>query len=237
MTVELPSTDDQENEYRYERKYVLAATHASNMLMRIKLHPNGFREKYSPRCVNNLYFDTLGHASFFDNVEGAGGRTKLRVRWYGDTLRRIDAPILEFKVKRGVVGTKRRFELPSFELTREQSVGKSVVAVLSKADLPPAVKSQLQFVEPTLLNRYHRRYFETSGGVFRLTVDDDLRYFDPRRRPSSVLNSVANPESRLIVELKYGHQNEMQAGTIANYLGLRVTKNSKYVQGMEQLAD
>ena len=103
MTVELPSTDDQENEYRYERKYVLAATHASNMLMRIKLHPNGFREKYSPRCVNNLYFDTLGHASFFDNVEGAGGRTKLRVRWYGDTLRRIDAPILEFKVKRGVV--------------------------------------------------------------------------------------------------------------------------------------
>jgi len=237
MTVELKSTDDQENQYRYERKYVLSAADLSDLVLRIKLHPNGFREKYSPRYVNNMYFDTLGHTSFFDNVEGVGGRTKLRVRWYGDLVGEIKEPVLEFKVKRGVVGTKRRIHLPSFEMPEELAVGKSVVTALSNAELPPGVMLQQKFIQPTLLNRYRRRYFETAGGVFRLTIDSDLRYFDPRRRPAVIASAAANPEPQLIVELKYNEQQEPEAGGVANYLGLRVTKNSKYVRGLEQLTE
>jgi hypothetical protein len=38
-------------------------------------------------------------------------RTKYRIRWYGKTIDIISNPVLELKIKKGLLGTKKKIEL------------------------------------------------------------------------------------------------------------------------------
>lgn len=223
-------TDDQEKTFRYERKFVLDASRLAEFRLQVKLHPAMFREAYPPRYVNNLYLDTLDRSSYFDNVEGMPERTKMRVRWYGELLGVVDRPFLEYKLKRGVVGTKRRYDLPTISLSTN-GVGRSIVAAMRTAELPASVRIQLPYIEPTLLNRYRREYFESARG-FRVTLDTELRSINPNGRVRA-----SDPQPEMIVELKYDRELELEARTLLSHFGLRVMKNSKYVVGLEYLAE
>jgi SPX domain protein involved in polyphosphate accumulation len=41
-----------------------------------------FKETFSPRVVNSIYFDTTVYHDVWDNINGFGNRKKIRIRWY-----------------------------------------------------------------------------------------------------------------------------------------------------------
>ena len=97
--------------FRYERKFLVEELMLPQVATLIKGHPRMFYAPYPPRYVNNLYLDTPDMVNYFDNVDGAMQRRKVRVRWYGEPFGEINRPMLEVKVKEGLVGTKH----PLFE--------------------------------------------------------------------------------------------------------------------------
>ncbi len=67
---------------RYERKYLVPHHCPKSIERLIKLHPYFFQEIYYPRVINNVYFDDRSLQNYFDNINGYGYRTKMRLRWY-----------------------------------------------------------------------------------------------------------------------------------------------------------
>ena len=67
------------NEYRLEKKFVYDQGDESFRSFII----NGmFKEKFSPRLVNSIYFDTPVYHDVWDNINGFANRKKIRIRWY-----------------------------------------------------------------------------------------------------------------------------------------------------------
>ena len=99
----------EDSNYRYERKYRVAEISYSELINIIYYSPFLFRKIYSQRTVNNIYLDNFDLRNYFDNVDGYSKRCKIRIRWYDDDNNKINAPQLEFKIKRGYVGIKKIF--------------------------------------------------------------------------------------------------------------------------------
>ena len=218
--------DQQEASYRYERKFILDTCSWADFQLQLKLHPACFRTTYPPRYVNNFYLDTLQLAAYFDNIEGTALRTKFRVRWYGAMLGAIESPFLELKRKQGLVGTKRRFDLPAFQVPSTAKLAENVGKSLRAAELPAEIRHDLAYLRPSLMNRYYREYYESANG-FRLTIDSQLQSFTAG---SSGLSRQMHRE--LIVELKYDCEHERESHEMVQHFRLRVSRNSKYVEGM-----
>lgn len=219
-----------DDQFRYERKFQVTSLFAEDAELIIRLLPSAFFEEFPPRYVNNIYFDSLGFQSFADNVDGISNRKKVRIRWYGEQFGHIERPVLEHKIKKNLLGTKRSYVLPPFELGPEFG-GDSAIRLVEEADVPEIVKEEMRGLVPTLLNRYFRKYFRSADGKYRLTLDVDMTY-----RKASRLNAfIAAPlkaEEAIIVEMKYSREEDELAPEISNSFPFRMTKNSKYVNGI-----
>ena len=219
--------------YRYERKFRVERLDAAQARRLVLRHPGLFHEPYPPRFINNLYLDTADLRSYHDNAAGAADRHKVRVRWYGDPLEHVDRPVLEFKVKRGLVGKKHSFPIPEFGL-RQGFDQRALGRLLQSAALPPAVRLHLRSLRVVLCNRYHRRYFVSSDGRFRITIDAQMAYY--RVKPHGGRFGAPFRDARpIIVELKYDRDADSAADRIANFFPFIVTRNSKYVTGIESV--
>jgi hypothetical protein len=86
-----------------------------------------------------------------------------------------------------------------------------------------------------LFNRYHRHYYATHDGTFRLTVDTQLVFYKANGRFGNQFAHHQENARGLIVELKYENEQEPQANRVAGYFPFRVTRNSKYVEGIERV--
>lgn len=219
--------------YRFERKFLVDQLDQHQVMGLIKRHPRMFYQPYPPRFVNNFYLDTADMVNYHDNVVGAANRRKVRVRWYGELMGLIESPVLEFKIKRGLAGTKRSHPLPGFVLERGFGTP-MVMRGLVAADLPYAVKSYLQTVDIVLLNSYHRRYYVSKDGVFRLTLDTGMAFYRISRL-GNALAHVQTDRRNVVVELKYGVDDDVSAYKVSSAFPFRVTKSSKYVQGIERV--
>ena len=93
--------------YRYERKFQSEGRSVGVVESLIRQNPVGFSPAFRPRQINNIYFDTPGLNCFHDNLRGVPNRWKFRVRWYGNNGNEISQPLLELKIKKGTVGTKK----------------------------------------------------------------------------------------------------------------------------------
>ena len=76
----------------------------------------------------------------------------------------------EVKKKSGLMGAKDSFPLPPFDLDEELRPT-DLVDVLAASDIPDWLRARCLFLEPTLLNRYRRKYFRSADGDYRITVD------------------------------------------------------------------
>ncbi len=219
--------------FRYERKFtadVIDAFHAEQIL---KLHPAFFSEIFNERYINNVYFDTPRFDFYYDNVEGKNERIKFRVRWYGDLFGKIERPILELKIKKSNVGIKKSYFLNSFEFTEDFNFEILNKIIQNSDDVPQDIKLKMQNLQPVLVNRYSRKYFSDITNEFRITIDKEVSFFDIKSGKFSVFSEVKDL-SNIVIELKYDKNLNEQATEIANYLPFRLTKNSKYVTGIEQ---
>ena len=219
------------NTYRYERKFVAMQSSRMKTEAVIKQNSAFFVSAFQARTVNNIYFDTPGLDCYFDNLFGNGQRWKARIRWYGDVFGIASSPILEFKLKKGFVGTKKSFRLPSFEIDKSEFNAQILKTIFENADLPVDVKEKLTGLQPVLLNTYLRSYFVTLNNRYRITVDTHLEFYN--LRPTwNHFQFKFSEQLKTVVELKYDQEWDNEAEKITNQFPFRLDKNSKFVAGM-----
>ena len=223
--------NDQSKELRHERKFLITDYSVVEVEQIIKFNPACFSEIHQQRAVNNIYFDSLDYDSYYRNVEGDTHRTKARIRWYGRLFGQIENAVLEFKIKRGLLGTKEYYLLNSFQLDENFSKQEIIVAINS---LPRNIQDFMLSMKPALLNTYNRKYFLSADKQFRLTIDKNLTFYNISYNNNTFLNKVNNYQS-VVLELKYNLDLDTKADEITKAFPFYMTKNSKYLQGVERV--
>ena len=217
--------------YRYERKFTVPDSYSFKEIeLYIKKNKNLFREVFHERQVNNIYFDTEGYNDYLDNVLGVSDRKKIRIRWYGDTFGKIEKPVLEIKIKKGLVGDKWSYKLNPFTLDNNFT-SQGIQEVLKNSNLPLPILESVKMVIPTLLNSYSRTYYLSADNRFRITLDFNLLYYKIDRRFNNFNLKPVKDENK-IVELKYGLEDDKDAQAVSTQFPFRLNKNSKYVNGV-----
>jgi len=232
-SIAAPGTPEPPIRYRYERKFLISELTTHEVESLVKLHPALFAQAYTPRYVNNIYFDCFALKNYCDTINGAADRVKVRIRWYGDLWPNAEKPVLEFKKKMGLLGAKESYSLPAFCL-REGFTSVVFAQTVASAQLPGVVKLQFSSMQPWLINRYRRQYYLSADHNFRVTLDTDMAYYDPhccspphRPRRLDALSTV--------LELKYAQDKDDLARDVAAAWPFRMTRNSKYINGIDSV--
>ncbi len=216
---------------RFERKYRTEAFHA-DIIQLLKGHPALFNEAFHERQINNIYFDSPGFENYYDNIEGRANRWKYRIRWYGETFRYVEDPVLEIKVKKGHMGYKHHYKLKPFTIGPGFSTNSLDLCVGDPTK--PYIDVLGRTLNATLLNTYKRRYFISADHRFRITIDYDQIFYKMNKFNNLFLNKVKLDRGNTVIELKYDNDHELQAKNIGKEIHFLLTKNSKYIEGIEK---
>ncbi len=219
------------SDYRFERKFVTSRYDHRGLEQLIRIHPAFFKEIYWERQVNNIYFDTHALRYYFDNVVGKSERRKVRIRWYGETSGIVEKPVLEFKIKSGALGKKESFDLAPIDLDLDLDFD-YFQNLFKVSKLPDVVLEELKVLKPKLLNKYTRRYYRSADHNYRFTVDFNLTYLD-FSKVSISLGLGKKDMQNTILELKYDQEHDDQASDITQHFPIRMSKSSKYVNGID----
>lgn len=215
---------------RYERKFVVNHHSQQGVEAKVRQNPAFFTEIFQPRFINNIYLDTHNLTFFHDNHSGKSQRKKIRIRWYGELTGLVKNPLLEYKMKDGFIGTKKIFPLRNFYFDDQFSI-ESLSEVFRTSDLSDDVLQDLAILEPTLVNRYCRKYFRSYDKRFRLTLDKEMSYYSISRQNNTLLRQMSDNQS-IVVEVKYDEKYDKYADSVTSPFPFRMTKNSKYVNGI-----
>ena len=222
---------DDERSWRYERKGIVNSNLVKNFISQLKTHPLQFEAAYADRVVNNIYFETYALDDFISHIEGTMCRKKVRVRWYGSN-RKADAPVVEFKLKKGNVGSKLKFSMAPFDVN--ESLTKASLLSLFNKSVSPECYAICARHAPLLINAYKRSYYVNKNNTVRVTVDQDLRSaaFSPlgwhgRLRPLR--------GDLCVVEVKFARENCGEVGQLDGLFMNNLTKFSKYLRGAEDV--
>ena len=222
------------NDWRYERKFVVDHLTFEQVEDVILGNSFLFSEIYSQRQVNNIYFDDFSYSAYHQNIEGLSERKKFRIRWYGDIYGEVKSPILEAKIKSSSLGTKHHYKIVNFEMNKifDSSVFSNI---FKKSNLKEQIYNEITAQSPSLVNSYERKYYLSRDGSFRVTIDKNLSYFYVSPNVKEVLTK--NDQQGIIVEIKYHSKDDKFLNLISNQLPLRLSRNSKYVQGFSSVHD
>ncbi|MDB4285785.1 polyphosphate polymerase domain-containing protein [bacterium] len=209
---------------RFERKYYIQGLTLAEVTLMLRFHPASFRTLHPDRQVNNVYFDSTTLSTFHQNIEGVNQRHKYRLRWYGEEVDQIADANFEIKIKHNELGSKK--VIPLLE-DRVYTLA-NLPELTHRINRLPHVPFHLQ---PVLLNSYKRSYYTSMDGVFRVTIDHDLRYHSLLLGPSFTRYSVK--DSAIVLEIKYEEEEDNKANLITRHLPLRQGKHSKYVKGVQ----
>ncbi len=224
----------QENTYRKERKFTANSLDIAYIKAIVRSHPAMFSQAFPARYVNNIYLDNSSNTSYNDNVVGAMKRRKFRIRWYGKDTKYIERPILEIKQKKGLAGNKIHIPLASFEL--KNGFSKDILyTVFRQSNIPESWQTILYRLSPVLMNQYHRYYFLSADRKFRLTLDSKLAFTKISTHHNFFSQQVKN-DHKTVIELKYDIENDEIANHITQHLPFRLSKNSKFVNGLDNLS-
>lgn len=218
------------DDYRFERKFYNENLPAWAMENIIKLHFALFSEIFHQRIVNNIYFDTENLDLFKANYNGHSQRYKIRIRWYGEMFGQIEHPVLEIKIRNGLLNRKESYPIKPFKL--DQGFHKKIpILSIFNSEVPIHIKRKIEACTPVLLNQYIRKYFLSFDKNFRITIDKEMKFYKIQRFENYFANQIANKMDS-ILELKYSPENDNLANRITNQFPFRLTKSSKYMVGM-----
>jgi hypothetical protein len=214
---------------RYEIKFVADATRYHELERWILLNPAAFHTSYPPRQVNNVYFDTPDLFAYAENLSGASSRSKVRLRWYGDT-QQPETSVLEIKRRRNHLGWKHHYSAGPMDF--ENRTWRQLLSDLRRS-LSPVGRIWLdESPQPVLINRYFRQYFESPEGGLRATLDFRQQVYDQRLKSRPNLRIRANLPDTLVVEIKFGRRDHALGSEVIASLPVRVSRNSKYMIGV-----
>jgi SPX domain protein involved in polyphosphate accumulation len=218
---------------RYEIKYSINEDAYSWLLDKVMSHPSLFNEIFHKRQINNLYLDSIDLDNYQENLRGSPNREKTRIRWYGDLFQIIEAPALEIKRRFGLVGDKLVYPLNPLEISKRycwQAIVESQQALNNREESEHyVIIDKLSFQIPSVVNSYYRRYFLSSNGKFRITIDNEIKYY---ATDTGWINPYSMKEHHIIMELKYNQEDAIEAPNVSNFFPFRIARNSKYVKGI-----
>ncbi len=218
---------------RYEIKFTVPCGESVRLGGWLRLHPAGFSVLYPARQVNSVYFDTPDLTCLQQNLAGLASRSKLRLRWYGRDLARVEGT-LELKHKRGLLGFKPCCKVPVILNLRRQRW--SEVVHLLDRHIPAEWRHYLRIAcLPIILTSYQREYYISADRLVRLTVDRAQKAYDQRRSVRPNLRWPTPVPERIIVELKGAAEQRDRLADIASVFPARITRCSKYVDGVQAI--
>ena len=212
---------------RYEIKMLSRDNAHSTVLFLLQTHGSGIRIHHPSRRVQSIYFDTADGRAVRQNLSGQAEREKLRLRWYGDAVDRVEGS-LELKIRRNALISKKRHALPEAVAVTGATRRSLTRGIM---DLCPQEWRAIfaDGLEPAQWISYDRRYYVTYDGTVRVTVDENVRAWD--LRDSFVMSArYEMPLSApVIVECKAAPEHYDQLQDVLNGLPLPRDKCSKYV--------
>jgi len=228
------AVDSAVNTIRYERKFVYPGQTVEDLIdSEVLCNSFCFREIFHRRTVNNLYLDDPNMTCYHQNVAGDEERQKYRFRWYGDTFSEVNSPTVEVKKKMGTVGDKISLKLKDFKADLASSSSAELQSLIEK-EVDKAgdqqLLSKLQVLRPALYNSYERRYFLSACERYRITIDYNMDFYNPAFTDFAISKAGL---SDIILELKYAVADDKDSRTLAQELTARLSKNSKYVRGVD----
>ena len=218
---------------RYEMKYSINEDAYSWLIDKVMSHPSLFNEIFHKRQINNLYLDSIELDNYHANLRGSPTREKTRIRWYGELFQTVNKPALEIKRRFGLVGEKLIFPLNPIEVSKQycwQAIVESQKTSTNqeKSELLVVI-DKLSCQVPSIVNSYYRRYFLSTNGKFRITIDNEINYFATN---TGWINPFSIKEQHIIMELKYDQEDAKEAPNVSNYFPYRLARNSKYINGI-----
>jgi hypothetical protein len=218
------------SKYRYEIKFVLNDIQLSEISAWINAETSMIK-RYSPRVINNLYFDDVDFSSVKDNLSGISNRKKYRLRWYGQEVKDFK-PVFEIKGRNDRVGSKTVFDIKDLN---------GIIHTLPSSEILQICTQTLQekqyvldnFLLPSLQVQYSRSYFEDHQGI-RLTIDQDINFSLPLLH-GSLLDNISRPYPIKIVEIKFLPSEKDKVSELIGSLHLRPRRHSKYLAGLASL--
>ncbi len=211
---------------RYEVKMTCNEVYLADVHAWLRLHPEGFREAYPQRRINNLYLDTLEFDCLSDNLIGASQRAKLRLRWYGEDLAHANG-VLELKGRVAQQGWKKSSEPVALDLRSG-----------SWAELLPRLHAQTEglfgiwvgaLLRPVLINHYRRAYYESADQALRVTIDWDQAAYEQVMHPRPNLDAPSFDQHEIVVEVKAEGGAHRRVSDLLTSFPLRTGRHSKYV--------
>ncbi len=221
--------------FRYERKFIFQNIHLDDLIAtQINTNSFCFHEIFEKRTINNIYFDDYNYSFYKENVSGDGTRKKYRLRWYNDVFSEVKKPTIEIKQKFGEVGDKISYKIKDFLIDLDSvsatEINSSLIEHLEKTEHRELV-SKLENLHPTLYNSYERKYFLSNCEKFRITLDFNMKFYNPNTFNQN--NIIKNQIDEIILELKYDIEHDIESRTLTQEINSRLSKNSKYVRGVD----
>ncbi len=182
--------------------------------------------------VRSIYFDDARLSACQANLDGVGGRRKLRLRWY-DSLRPGTDFFLEIKWRDNRVTGKHRLQLRSSTPLTDLPY-RQIRRGLEAAAPEHLVRDLVKYSEPIVIVQYNREHFASDDGL-RITLDYDLTYYDQTGRSSISTVFPRRLEQWVVLEGKTPTGRESELRQWLHPFSPRVGRCSKYVQGCHQL--
>jgi hypothetical protein len=217
---------------RYEKKYICSNLLTSQARLIIKSLPYHFIQSFSPRFVNNIYFDSLDKDSYHDNIDGLGDRHKIRIRWYNNLFGNIKEPKLEIKSKKNHQNYKNTFAINNFYFEKNLKNKRNLKNWINKADIPDNILKLLCSLQISSMNSYYREYFISTDKKIRITLDSEMTFYDVGTESIIKINALDNDYP--LIELKYASKLSSEGDNIANEIPFRINRHSKYILGVEK---
>ena len=218
---------------RYERKFILEDSSINSLLFLKYCLPFDFEEIFHERVINSIYYDTQNLFLAKQGIEGDSERSKIRVRYYGDS-NSIEMPILEVKIKKGYVGDK--YKIP---IEREKLLNSNfrLSEFLKETLVSYEFNDIVSFLKPIAFVSYKRNYYTAFSNGFRFTFDRDISFkminsYDPY---SCIIDNPSINYFKKIIELKYAKDYQDEANKLVSKFPFRLSSFSKYKIALSEL--
>jgi len=220
---------------RFEYKYVLdlrtylALKNKLKTFMDVDYHTRILPNKRY--FVRSLYYDTYHYSHCRESEEGQYGRVKCRIRTYHHAIDKVDVISIEIKTKQGlsVIKYSELISKKEFLYFLEHKRFNKRTLVLDEF-------TRLVYeghLEPKVIVEYEREgYIAKDGSAFRLTFDHDVRSANAQALFGD-FTSVRPHHHAIVCEIKCGMERPAWLEQLVKDYGLKVIRNSKYVQAVQ----
>ncbi|WP_440931081.1 VTC domain-containing protein [Candidatus Pelagibacter sp.] len=217
------------NDTRLELKYLISLHQTNKILKILNTLPFSLKEKYQPRLVNNIYFDTYKNHSLMEHLDGIKNRYKIRIRWYGDFFSFFN-PTIEFKIKNNKLTTKKKFLMKNFS-SEILASKKKLISFLKTELINNKIINFSQNFKVARIISYKRKYFEAKKNKIRFTLDENLTYKFYSKDNLILLDNLRKFKQRPfnILELKCEESQKQFIPLVEKNLQLKSQSFSKFI--------